>query len=74
MVETPPKPNFTRLRAHGLTSRECEVLHWIAQGKRDTEIAAILAAAPKTVGKHIEHLLRKLHAENRGAAVSVARA
>ena len=74
MVETPPKPNFTQLRAHGLTSRECEVLHWIAQGKRDSEIAAIIACSPATVGKHIENVLRKLHAENRGAAVSTARA
>lgn len=73
LIETPPEPNYLRLRTHGLTSRECEVLHWIAQGKRDAEIAAIIACSPATVGKHVENLLRKLHAENRGAAVSTAR-
>ena len=74
MVESPSIPNFFQLRRHGLTPRECEVLHWIAQGKRDAEIAAIIACSPATVGKHVENLLRKLHAENRGAAVRTARA
>jgi len=49
------------------------VLHWIAQGKRDAEIAVIMGCAPATVSKHVENLLRKLHAENRAAAVSAAR-
>mgnify|MGYP007080213785 CR=1 FL=1 len=35
MIETPHNPDFLLLRGRGLTSRECEVLHWIAQGKRD---------------------------------------
>lgn len=64
---------FVRLRHHGLTARECEVVGWIAQGKRDAEIAAILGCAPKTVGKHVEHLLAKLGAETRlGAAKTAA--
>lgn len=73
LVESPHLPSFLELRRRGLTTRECEVLHWIAQGKRDGEIAAILACAPATVGKHVENLLRKLQAENRGAAVGTAR-
>lgn len=72
LVESPHLPSFLDLRQRGLTPRECEVLHWIAQGKRDGEIAAILACSPATVGKHVENLLRKLHAENRGSAVGVA--
>ena len=32
----------------------------------------IFGIATKTVGKHIEHLLAKLHAENRTAAVKLA--
>ena len=67
-----PTENFSELRSIGLTSRECEVLRWVAHGKRDADIARILGIATKTVGKHIEHLLAKLHAENRTAAVSVA--
>ncbi len=73
MVETPHVPDFLGLRGRGLTTRECEVLHWIAQGKRDAEIAVIMGCAPATVSKHVENLLRKLHAENRAAAVSAAR-
>ena len=68
-----PAENFGDLRDNGLTSRECEVLSWIAHGKRDADIAKILGIATRTVGKHIEHLLAKLHAENRTAAVSLAR-
>jgi len=65
--------DFTLLRGGGLTPRQCEVLTWVAHGKRDADIARILGIAPKTVGKHIEHLLAKLHAENRTGAVSLAR-
>lgn len=57
----------------GLSQREREVLHWIAQGKRDSEIGIILGISPKTVGKHIEHVLGKLRAPNRTAAVAAAR-
>jgi DNA-binding NarL/FixJ family response regulator len=64
-------PDFSRLAAIGLTSRECEVVTWIAQGKRDAEIALILGLAVKTVSKHVEHLLAKLNVESRAAAASV---
>ncbi len=50
------------------TQRECEVLHWIREGKRDAEIAVILGISAKTVGKHIEHILAKTGAANRTAA------
>lgn len=65
-------PNFFQLRAHGLTRRECEIVFWIAQGKRDAEIAGILGVATKTVSKHVENLLAKLGAETRLAAAHVA--
>lgn len=74
VMEEPWVPNWFALGRHGLTSRECEVLHWIAQGKRDAEIAAILATSTRTVAKHVEHILAKLQAESRAGAVSVARA
>jgi DNA-binding CsgD family transcriptional regulator len=54
--------------ALGLTPRECEVLHWLAQGKRDGEIAVILGCASKTVSKHVERILGKLLVESRLAA------
>lgn len=68
-----PTAYFDPLCEIGLSQRECEVLAWVAQGKRNADIAAILGISAKTVGKHVEHLLAKLHAENRTAAVFLAR-
>lgn len=49
------------------------MIRWVAQGKTDREIAAILACAPKTVEKHLEHIFDKLEVPNRAAAaVAVA--
>ena len=70
LIETPATPNFFAMKTHGLTSKECETLHWMAQGKRDAEIAAITGVAQKTASKHVEKLLRKLRARNRSAAIS----
>lgn len=65
------QPHSAALASFGLTPRECEVLVWAARGKRDSEIARILGIAPKTVGKHIEHILKKLAVETRtGAAIA----
>lgn len=55
-----------------LTPREAEILQWVAQGKRDVEIAMILGISPRTVSKHVEHILAKLGVETRGAAVAAA--
>lgn len=68
----PESADFHRLRARRLTPRECDVTFWIAQGKRDAEIAAILGCAPKTVSKHVENLLAKLGAETRLSAALAA--
>jgi DNA-binding CsgD family transcriptional regulator len=56
----------------GLTEREAEVLAWIAQGKGNYEISVILGAKPRTICKHVEHILRKLNVENRTAAAAIA--
>lgn len=56
----------------GLTRRECEVLTWVAEGKTNGDIAAILGCAEKTVEKHLEHVYRKLDVPNRAAAVAAA--
>lgn len=58
-----------------LTAREAEVLLWIARGKSNRDIAAILDLAPRTVNKHLETIFAKLGVENRAsAAVLAARA
>jgi DNA-binding CsgD family transcriptional regulator len=55
-----------------LTSREREVLRWLARGKSNAEIGAILGISSATVGKHLEHIYPKLGVENRTAAASFA--
>ena len=55
-----------------LTAREAEVLYWVAQGKTNRDIGDILGAAPRTVTKHMEHILEKLGVETRTAAAAVA--
>ena len=48
-----------------LTRRELEVVEWIVAGKRNDEIGKILECSPRTVGKHVQHILEKLHVETR---------
>lgn len=52
----------------GLTTREAEVLYWIAHGKTNPEIAVILQAALNTIKKHVQNVLLKLGVETRLAA------
>jgi DNA-binding response OmpR family regulator len=58
--------------ANGLTGRELEVLHLLADGNDQQAIAKLLFITPKTVAKHIEHILTKLPARSRAEAVSIA--
>jgi DNA-binding CsgD family transcriptional regulator len=56
----------------GLTQREAQVLAWIAKGKGNYESGVILGAKPRTICKHVEHILSKLNVENRTAAAAIA--
>ena len=58
------------LRRLGLSRRESEILHWMAEGKRDKEIAVILAISFRTVSQHVRSILNKLGVENRTSAVA----
>jgi DNA-binding CsgD family transcriptional regulator len=51
-----------------LTPRERDVLRWVAAGKTDRDIGAILAISPRTVHKHLQHVYEKLGVETRTAA------
>lgn len=62
-----PRPSYQ------LTPRETEVLRWLAEGKTNGEIAAILEIAPGTIKIHVERILEKLGVENRTAAALIAR-
>ena len=62
----------TSLESLGLSPREAEVLAWVAQGKTDADIGAILRLSPRTVAKHLEHIYNRLGVENRSAAAARA--
>ena len=53
------------LPSRPLTKRELEVVDWIAAGKRNREIGKILGCSSRTVQKHVQHILEKLHLETR---------
>jgi DNA-binding CsgD family transcriptional regulator len=65
----PPAPAPVNAGTEALTPRENEVLRWLAHGKTDAEIAALLGLSPRTVQKHLEHVYTKLGVETRTAAV-----
>jgi DNA-binding NarL/FixJ family response regulator len=58
--------------ARRLTKREHEVLSLLAEGLQHQEIGRRLFISPKTVGTHVEHILRKLGARGRAQAVAIA--
>lgn len=68
-------PNFTNyapLEKLGISPREAEVLLWVAQGKGNHDIAAILNLSPATVKKHTIHIFEKLGVESRVSAMLIA--
>lgn len=77
--ETPAsRPALVLVRAHpaplpyGLTSRELDVLTWLAMGATNDLIAQELVLSPRTVHTHVLHLLRKTRAATRTEAAALA--
>ena len=60
--------SWNALGACGLTPRESEVLAWVAKGKTNAEVGAILQMSGRTVQKHLEHIYAKLGVESRTTA------
>jgi DNA-binding NarL/FixJ family response regulator len=56
-----------------LTSRERQVVHLLAQGLSNKEIAGRLQIELATVKNHVHHILGKLNARRRGEAVAMLR-
>jgi two-component system nitrate/nitrite response regulator NarL len=56
----------------GLTRRELEILRLLACGLEPGDIARDLVITPKTVEKHIEHILLKLGVHSRSQAIALA--
>jgi DNA-binding NarL/FixJ family response regulator len=65
---TPDFSSSKPLQGLGLTPREAEVLLWLAQGKSNYEVAAILGNTESTVKKHVGSIFVKLGLETRHAA------
>jgi DNA-binding NarL/FixJ family response regulator len=63
-VKTVPRA----LGTYGLTRRETEVLYLLAEGRPNAEIGTELGLSPRTVEKHVEHILDKLGVKSRTAA------
>ncbi|WP_421402848.1 response regulator [Agrobacterium fabrum] len=63
------KSDDNLLKDHfALTTRESEVLLWIAKGKSNRDIGEILGLSARTVNKHLEQIYVKLGVENRASA------
>jgi DNA-binding CsgD family transcriptional regulator len=59
-----------RPRVDGLTTREAEVLGWVAQGKQNKEIAALMRTSPHTVRTQLQRIYEKLGVHTRTGAVA----
>jgi predicted ATPase/DNA-binding CsgD family transcriptional regulator len=56
----------------GLTTREREVLHLVASGLTDAEVAARLCVSPRTINSHLRSVYSKLGVSSRTAAARIA--
>jgi DNA-binding CsgD family transcriptional regulator len=74
LEEERTKVDYAALQQLGMTPREAEVLHWVAEGKTNKDIGTILRSSPRTVGKHLERVFSKLGVETRTAAAARAHA
>jgi len=61
------------ITANELTSRESEVLGWVAKGKTNPEIGRLLFISAHTVRKHLENIFEKLGVTTRTAAAAHAK-
>lgn len=68
-----PAEQIKQLGKYGLSSRESQVLFWLAQGKSNTEIAIVLGMSRRTAEKHVERIFDKLGVTNRSGATAMVR-
>lgn len=60
------------VRSLGLTGRERDVLHLVALGRTNRQIAEELFISPKTASVHVSNILAKFGVSGRGEAAAVA--
>jgi DNA-binding NarL/FixJ family response regulator len=68
-----PQPSSVADTFADLTAREREVLHLIARGKNNQEIASELYLSSKTIRNHISNIFAKLQVADRAQAIVRAR-
>jgi DNA-binding NarL/FixJ family response regulator len=68
----PPGPRRDPELPDGLTPREAEVLHLMAAGRSNPEIANMLVLSQATVKTHVNHIFTKTGARDRAQAVRYA--
>lgn len=68
----PPAVRTGETRLSSLNAREREVLHLLAQGRRNKAIADALGITESTVKFHVTGVLRKLEVSSRGEAAALA--
>lgn len=69
LVETArPKATTDDPAVASLTSREAEILRFLAEGQTDREIAQALTISPRTVETHVGAILHKLGVKSRAEA------
>lgn len=59
-------------KSQSLTFRQAEVLHWIAEGRTNGEIATILGCSAETVKNHVKQIFQRLGVHTRTAAAAHA--
>lgn len=65
--------NRVRELAAVLSARECEVLHLVAQGAPNKQVAAALTISEFTVKRHMQNILKKLGVPSRRGAAAFYR-
>ena len=68
LLEGKVERQMVRRNPYGLTFRELTVLHLVAAGRADKEIARELGISPLTVHKHVANILGKMNAASRTEA------
>lgn len=78
VVLTPCRDNLTIITEqlvmwpYGLTVREIQVLHLVAYGASNSQIAERLFVSVRTISTHVEHILAKMNCSSRASLAATA--